>query len=296
VNKITKKHDLYHIYLSSFQHFWIMPKLISASTRIIELLNYNKTEVITALVKLNKNFSKLKNPILRNLLARRITIADACMIAGCTIPAFLESMQQIGFTIEAAQDSPAQSARPAAAIKTAASYLELDVRPILAQDKDPLKAILASINKLEENQGLKLVNTFEPLPLIHLLADKGFTYFVEFADDNTVITWFDKISSATTETIEFPATELSGDDEQFDSFLATITPHKIKYLDVRELEMPKPMLSILAETPKLSIGDALFIYHKKIPVYLIPELEKQGLSYLFKTLSPGNVNMLIYKP
>jgi hypothetical protein len=61
-----------------------MPKLISASTRIIELLNYNKTEVITALVKLNKNFSKLKNPILRNLLARRITIADACMIAGST--------------------------------------------------------------------------------------------------------------------------------------------------------------------------------------------------------------------
>ena len=28
---------------------------------------------------------------------------------------------------------------------------------------------------------------------------------------------------------------------------------------------------------------------------VLPELEKQGLSYIFKTIEPGNVNMLIYK-
>ena len=272
-----------------------MPKLISANTRIIELLNFNKTEVIAALVKLNKNFSKLNNPILRNLLARRITIADACKIAGCTIPDFLDSMQQIGFTVEEEPNSQQQSAQPVAGIKRSVNYLELDVRPILAQGKDPLKEILASVNKLEKNQGLKLVNTFEPLPLIHLLADKGFSYFVEFADDNTVITWFDKTTSTTTATISFPADEPTGDDEQFDNILSTIAAAKIKYLDVRELEMPKPMLAILAETFKLTVGDALFIYHKKIPMYLIPELEKLGFKYLFKNLSPGNVNMLIYK-
>jgi uncharacterized protein (DUF2249 family) len=272
-----------------------MSKSISDKTRIIELLNDNKTAVIDALVNLNKNFSKLKNPILRNLLARRVTIADACKIAGCTIPDFMESMKQIGFSVDEEQSKVEQLSQSISTGQEPDSYLELDVRPILARDKDPLKEILASINKLNENLGLKLINTFEPLPLIHLLADKGFAHSIKFVDDNTVITYFNKVATAEKEIISFPADELTADDEQFDNLLATIAMDKIEYLDVRQLEMPKPMLSILEQTPHLAVGEALFVYHKKIPVYLLPELEKQGLKYLFKDLSPGNVNILIYK-
>jgi uncharacterized protein (DUF2249 family) len=268
---------------------------INIQTRIKELLNFKQEEVIRALTKLNKNFGKLRSPVLRNLFAGRVTIADACKISGCSTVDFMESMKQIGFNVNEEQNSKEQSARPVAAIKEPNSFLELDVRPILAQDKDPLKEILVSIKMLEESQGLKLINTFEPLPLIHLLADRGFTHRVEFVDDNTVITYFNKKASGIKEIIPFPADELTVDDGQLDSLLATIAPDKIKYLDVRQLEMPKPMLSILAETTDLSVGDALFVYHKKIPVYLLPELEKQGLKYLFKSISPGNVNMLIYK-
>jgi len=204
-------------------------------------------------------------------------------------------MKQIGFSLGGEQNKKEQSVQPVSAIKEPNSYLDLDVRPSLAQDKDPLKEILASINRLGENQGLKLINTFEPVPLIHLLAKKGFTHRVEFVDDNTVITYFNKIIAAEKEIIPVSADEFIVDDEQFDRLLATFAPGKIKYLDVRQLEMPKPMLSILAKTPHLAAGDALFVYHKKTPVLLLPELEKQGLKYLFKTISPGNVNMLIYK-
>ncbi len=273
-----------------------MSKPISDKTRIFELLNYNKDGVIDALVNLNKNFSKLKNPILRNLLARRVTIADACKIAGCTISDFMERMKQIGFSVDTDQSDEVQLSQPTSEIKKSDSYLELDVRPILAQDQDPLKAILASINKLEENQGLKLINTFEPLPLIHLLADKGFSHFVETVDNNTVITYFNRAPSVEKEIISLPTDEFTVNEGPFDNLLAAIAPAKIKYLDVRQLEMPKPMLSILEQTQHLAIGDALFVYHKKIPVYLLPELEKQGLKYLFKDVSTGNVNMLIYKP
>lgn len=273
-----------------------MSKQISSSTRIFELLNYNKDGVIDALVNLNKNFSKLKNPILRNLLARRVTIADACKIAGCTISDFMERMKQIGFSVDTDQSDEVQLSQPNSEIKKSDNYLELDVRPILAQDQDPLKEILASINKLEENQGLKLLNTFEPLPLIHLLTDKGFLHFVETVDNNTVITYFNRAPSVEKEIISLPTDEFTVNEEPFDNLLAAIAPAKIKYLDVRQLEMPKPMLSILEQTQHLAIGDALFVYHKKIPVYLLPELEKQGLKYLFKDISTGNVNMLIYKP
>ena len=280
---------------NSFSHFCQMLKSINSKTKINQLLEVDQPLVINTLIKINKNFSKLKNPVLRNLFARRVTIADACKISGCTIADFMESMKQIGFSVNEEQNSKEQSARPVATIKEPNSFLELDVRPILAQDKDPLKEILVSIKMLEESQGLKLINTFEPLPLIHLLADRGFTHRVEFVDDNTVITYFNKKASGIKEIIPFPTDELTVDDGQLDSLLATIAPDKIKYLDVRQLEMPKPMLSILEQTRHLTVGDALFVYHKKIPVYLLPELEKQGLKYLFKDISPGNVNMLIYK-
>jgi len=280
----------------SFPHFCRMLKSINSKTKINQLLEVSQPLVIGALIKLNQNFSKLKNPVLRNLFARRVTIADACKISGCAIADFMESMKQIGFSVEGEEQSNTeQPPQPVSAIKEPNNYLELDVRPILAQDKDPLKEILACINKLDENQGLKLINTFEPMPLIYLLGNKGFTHRVEFVDDNTVITRFNKASGVEKEIISLPADELTVDDEQFDSLLATIAPDKIKYLDVRQLEMPKPMLSILEETPHLAVGDALFVYHKKTPVFLLPELEKQGLKYLFKDISPGYVNMLIYK-
>ncbi|MFI5136988.1 MAG: DUF2249 domain-containing protein [Sphingobacteriales bacterium] len=268
---------------------------INGQTRIKDLLEFNQEEVIRALLKLNKNFGKLRNPVLRKLFAGRVTIADACKIAGSPILAFMESMKQIGFSIDEEKNGKEEPSQPGPSINEPDSYLTLDVRPSLARDKDPLKEIMAGINMLAENQGLKLINTFEPAPLIHLLAKKGFTHRVEVADDNTVITYFNRTAAGIKEVIPLPADEADFDDGQFDRVLATIAPGKIKYLDVRQLEMPKPMLSILAESPHLIVGDALFVYHKKIPVLLLPELEKQGLKYLFKNISPGNVNMLIYK-
>ena len=47
---------------------------------------------------------------------------------------------------------------------------------------------------------------------------------------------------------------------------------RLQVLDVRQLKMPGPMLAILAELDKLRAGNALFVYHKRIPVFLLPEL------------------------
>ena len=272
-----------------------MVKTISAQTKISQLLEVDPDLVIETLINLNGKFSRLKNPILRNLLIKRVSIADACKISNTEIADFMWSMEQIGF--HATNEAPDKNNLPRVAdlFEEPFDYLELDVRPILALDKDPLKEILSCIKKLQENQGLKLINTFEPFPLINLLAGKGFSYRIEQADPNTVITYFNKTTLGTDEITKIPANEPMIDDKQFDELLANFTPDQVIYLDVRELEMPKPMLAILEQTPNLIAGKALFIYHKKIPVYLLPELEKQGLDYVFKTIAPGNVNMLICK-
>jgi uncharacterized protein (DUF2249 family) len=272
-----------------------MELTINAQTKISQLLEVDRDLVINTLVGLNKKFSKLKNPLLRNLLVKRVSIADACKISKTDITDFMLSMKQIGFKI--AEETRVEN-RPPELIKPflePLNYFELDVRPILAQDKDPLKEILASVKKLKDGQGLKLINTFEPLPLINLLADKGFSYRVEHTRPNMVVTYFNRSGNVPEETVTDSLTEPTMDDEQFDQKLESFGKDSIKYLDVRKLEMPKPMLAILEQTTDLNSKSALFVYHKKIPVYLLPELERQGLGYAFKTIGPGDVNMLIYK-
>jgi len=272
-----------------------MDQLISPQTKISQLLDANCDLVIKTLAGLNKKFSRLKNPLLRTLLAKRVSIADACRISQTDITDFMWSMKQIGFKVANETSATNDAPTSAGSFCEPIDYLELDVRPILARDKDPLKEILAHIKMLEEDQGLKLINTFEPFPLINLLAQKGFSHRVEHVGADTVITYFSKSARRSTQTPAAPAAEPINDDRQFDDVLTGFTPGHIRYLDVRNLEMPKPMLAILEQTPGLTAGNALFVYHKKIPVYLLPELEKQGLRYIFKTIAPGDVNMLIYK-
>jgi len=276
-------------------HFCQMITSISPETTIKDLLEINQDLVIPALIKLNRSFSKLKNPILRKLLARRVSIADACKIAGCSIPDFIKTMKQVGvaFEMEITEET---SDSPKPAFKLAGHYRTLDVRPILAQDKDPLKEIMANICTLEKYQGLKLINTFEPLPLIHLLAERGFTHFTVSPEDGLVITYFYPNGTKPAIAKEPVDYEKTANAALFEESLKRFDPDHLTYLDVRQLEMPKPMLSILEQILHLGGNDALFVYHKKIPVYLLPELEKQGFSYAFKNIAPGNVNMLIFKP
>lgn len=282
-------------YIPPMRHFCQMITSISPETTIKDLLEINQDLVIPALIKLNRSFSKLKNPILRKLLARRVSIADACKIAGCSIPDFIETMKQVGFAVEMEITAePSDLSKPA--FKHAGHYRTLDVRPILAQDKDPLKEIMANISTLEKYQGLKLINTFEPLPLIHLLADRGFSHFTVSPEDGVVITYFYPNGTKPAIAKEPVDYEKTANAELFEESLKRFDPDHLTYIDVRQLEMPKPMLSILEQLLHLGNNDALFVYHKKIPVYLLPELEKQGFSYAFKNIAPGDVNMLIFKP
>lgn len=273
-----------------------METTIDANTKISQLLRFDRELVITTLVNLNGKFSKLRNPILRNLLVKRVSIADACKISQTPLADFLRSMEQIGFRVtKTAEEAVAPEVPAEITFVDPPDYLELDVRPILALHKDPLKEILDTVKLLKTKQGLKLINTFEPLPLIHLLAEKGFAYRVVQEAPDLVITYFNR-AAQNSGSVEIPVVAPIIDTDLFDQAIALFSPEKLTTIDVRALEMPKPMLSILEHAAVLAHDGALFVYHKKIPVYLLPELEKQGLTYLFKNIGPGDVHMLIFHP
>jgi Uncharacterized conserved protein (DUF2249) len=70
----------------------------------------------------------------------------------------------------------------------------------------------------------------------------------------------------------------------------------IQTIDVRHLEMPQPMLTILAALESLPAETALLVHHKRIPVFLLPELSDRDFEYRIQETPGGSVNMIIYKP
>jgi uncharacterized protein (DUF2249 family) len=271
---------------------------ISERTRISELIKANPG-VIEALVEFNPHFGKLRNPVLRNLLARRVSISDACRIAGCKPCDFLAKMKSIGFETEGLESAPNAGGTKqyeVPAFIADMKKVELDVRPVLARGEDPLKLILETAKALDKEVCLKIINTFEPTPLISLLAKRGYESWSERISEDLFITWFVK-----SKLNESGSDLLAGTDiliettDEFQQMVESFGPGKLHKIDVRDLPMPLPMRQIMEYLPKVKPGEALFVYHKKVPVYLLPELRELGFTYFIQNLADGQINILICK-
>lgn len=267
---------------------------INPQTKISALIKANEM-VIDALAALNPHFNKLRNAVLRKLLAGRVTIEDACKISGCRVEDFMMKMAKIGFEVGSSTFITTQNEQEnKPEIYHNLEATTLDVRPMLANREDPLKIILKATDNLAQGQCLKLINTFEPIPLIRLLSKKGFNCYIERLQPDLVISWFVKNHTVPPDIKELE-TSLPQSQLEFDLKLQSFTSDKLETIDVRELEMPLPMLTILDHLENLPADKALFVLHKKIPVYLLPELQERGFKYLLQEMGDEKVNMLIYK-
>ncbi len=267
-------------------------KPINANTRISAILKQNP-DALEAIISISPKFEKLRNPLLRKIMAARASISMACKVAGCTADVFYDKLQPLGFTIdkEAQVENSVESTRPDFLEKAKPEdIVELDVRPALAQGNDPFSIIMEKVKPLQPGQILKLINTFEPAPLIPLLEKKGFESYTDFKDSDLVETYFYKTSGASTPIMETD-TKSSTDWEA----ILEKYKDKLRTVDVRELEMPLPMMTILEELESLPTDTALFVYHKRIPLFLLPELKEKAFDYRIKEISDSQVHLLIFK-
>ena len=150
-------------------------------------------------------------------------------------------------------------------------------------------------NQAGLGERLKIINSFEPVPLIGLLTDKGFLHHTEAIEEDLIVTWFEKTNGDTV-MVELPPEDHGANEQHvFDMVLQQFPNEKVKYIDVRHLEMPLPMIRILESIDTLNDGELLYVYHKKVPVYLLPELNKKDLVFLLNHKSAIELDMLIYK-
>jgi len=171
------------------------------------------------------------------------------------------------------------------------NLVSLDVRPIIQNGNDPFNEIMAAVKTLKDNQTLEIINVFEPIPLINKLKGMGYNSEVE-RKEGAVHTYFQKELSSASETNKEKI--YKSDSIEFDKTLTSFGD-KVKTIDVRPLEMPEPMVTILKEIETLEQDVVLFVEHKKIPQFLLPELEERKYNVIVKELEENHVQLLIFK-
>lgn len=265
---------------------------INANTKIAPILKQN-AKALEAIISISPKFEKLRNPLLRKVMAGRTTLAAASKFGGCSINDLYEKLQPLGFEIDRQPKAIEEKKKPAPQFITALTkeqLVVLDVRPVIASGSDPLNVIMEKVKAIEPGQVLKVINTFEPTPLIVMLEKKSFETYVDEIDRDHFETYFHKALQSKPQAFTKPV--IAGNDwkEIEKKFVG-----KIQKTDVRHLEMPKPMLTILEALDRLPQDEALHVYHKRIPVFLLPELAQRGFEYRVKEIADGEVHLLIFR-
>lgn len=266
--------------------------LINENTSIAALIKH-EPRALEAIVSIAPGFSKLRNPIIRRLMAGRTSIAMAAGIGDCRIEDFYNKLRPLGFTTAETEHRIMPYLPFTESIETldypAEKIVELDVRPLLGQGIDPLVSIMKKLSELRSDQALSIVNSFIPSPLINVLSRKGYSHHLKKINDEHYITTF------------IPKGEIHSEPEPSENsdakvFVAKLAEYKTRYreLDVRHLEMPLPMTNILEGIQDLPNDHILYVHHKKFPLFLVPELKERGYEMLSIQQNDG-VDLLIYR-
>jgi uncharacterized protein (DUF2249 family) len=265
---------------------------INSNTKIGAILK-EEPGALDAIIEISAKFEKLRNPILRKLMAGRTSLATACKFGGCEPEDFYKKLEPFGFKIDRSfvPNGEEKKLAPEFMSSIVSRHLvELDVRPIIASGEDPLGIILSKIKSIEPGGVLKVINSFEPTPLILLLEKKGFETYVQNIDTDHIETYFSKKGIATVSLSPEPQAKNYGWDEVIKKYGSNI-----QSIDVRQLEMPQPMMHILTALDNITGNSALLVYHKRIPVFLLPELDQRGFEYRIKEISDNDVQLLIFR-
>jgi len=153
----------------------------------------------------------------------------------------------------------------------------LDVRPVLEKGGDPFTLILRTAQQLEGDEALHLVVGFEPAPLYEVMKTFGREAHTEH-DGELVHVWFFTPPGKTPEQAR----------------AAERAPLKPPVeLDVRGLEPPQPLMTILEKLVELGPGAQLWVRHHREPVLLYEKLRLRGYDARAEKVSEGEYRIRV---
>lgn len=266
--------------------------MITKDVKISNMLS-DFPQTLRVLIKLSPHFTRLNNNILRKTLASRVNVEQAAGIAGVNLTFMLYELNKVigeypetqknnkGQVDEMNESNNQNNGEPK--IDTD-KFLQLDVRPIIDSGKDPFLEIMAKVKTLQNDEGLHLINSFEPFPLYSIMQNKGFKHRVN-NEGNIVNVYFYKDAKQQYNLVKDVEVQQSG--------FADI--EKVIELDVRELVPPEPMMKILENINRVDEKTILLVHHHREPLMLYPKLEERGYEAVTNKISENYYKVVIKK-
>ncbi|TPK55821.1 DUF2249 domain-containing protein [Mesorhizobium sp. B2-4-19] len=148
---------------------------------------------------------------------------------------------------------------------------ELDVRQILREGGEPFSAIMEAVAALAPGQGLRLLATFKPIPLFHVLGSRGFESSAREIGDGDWEVIFTPAGGQSRGAVAEPEAapdKIGAANETW--------PAPVAELDNRDLDPPEPMVRTLEGVEALSPGQTLAALLPREPIFLFEELKTRG--------------------
>jgi uncharacterized protein (DUF2249 family) len=261
--------------------------VIAADVTLARLLD-ERPELLDVLERVHGHFAKLRNPMLRRMMAPRVTIAEAARIANVPAEALLTELRRAADEpAPAAVSCPAPAecgchamaggsgdAEPRPAELERLRPVHLDVREDIRRGDEPFAKIMGAVKSLAADQVLVLRAPFEPAPLYDVLGRRGLAHWTERHEATDWSVWFYRGDVAARAATPPP-------------------PPADLVLDVRGLEPPQPMVAVLERLDTLAPGQTLVVVHERRPLFLYPQLDERGFTHETEDVEPGVVYIRI---
>jgi len=150
-------------------------------------------------------------------------------------------------------------------------HYKLDVRPILRAGGEPFLAVMQAVDALAPGQSLRLLATFKPIPLFHVLGSRGFEPTAREIGDGdweVIFTPTESQSGGEASQAESANNNVDKEDEAW--------PEPVIELNNCDLDPPEPMVRTLEGVETLSPGQTLAALLPREPLFLFKELESRG--------------------
>lgn len=303
--------------------------VIRAGDRVADVLGRDES-LIDVFAAVSPAFERLRNPAMRRVMARLVTVGQAARVAGVDPDHLLarlnaaaagevpggppEPTADLGAGGASSPDGQGDAGPSPAGTGTGASpadrpaalaavpperVVELDVREALRQGEEPFSRIMAAKREVEAGGALRLRAIFEPAPLYAVMQKQGFRHWTERLGDDDWVVWFwpgagDDVAAAAEDggaAAEDGSGAPSGGHPAAEGDAAG--GDGVVVLDVRGLEPPEPMVRTLAALETLPVGDTLVQVNVREPRFLLPQLEALGFTWETRQQGPDLVRVFI---
>ena len=156
---------------------------ITPNTKVRELIDHYP-DLEPLLFELAPAFRKLKNPVLRNTIARVTSLKQAAAVGNISISKLVNTLRNAAGMDEMSlsDEGNKESTKPAWLDESKIAG-KLDARKLLEAGKEPLGDVLKETAKLEKGQIFMFSAPFYPAPLIDKLRSLGFECWTDKKDE-----------------------------------------------------------------------------------------------------------------